>query len=152
MVCSGRLAVSDILLKNGRTCHEHCSQAGKYGQRRGTCGQGVASYGIYERNRIGHSPGLSRSRLGIFLNGFGKPEDVADAQAKIASDFKVRVSFSAADMSKPAAIREMIEKTLQTSGRRAPPAQRHRHIGMENAIHEQTHVAPTCRYDRSFPR
>ena len=152
MACSGRLAGSDILLKNGRTCHEHCRQAGKYGQRRGTCGQGVASYGIYEWNRIGHSPGLSRSRLGILLNGFGKPEDVADAQAKIASDFKVRVSFSAADMSKPAAIREMIEKTLQTSGRRAPPAQRHRHIGMENAVHEQTQVAPTCRYDRSFPR
>ena len=118
MACSGRLAGRDILLKNGRTCHEHCRQAGKYGQRRGTCGQGVASYGIYEWNRIGHSPGLSRSRLGILLNGFGKPEDVADAQAKIASDFKVRVSFSAADMSKPAAIREVIENTMQTSGRR----------------------------------
>ena len=37
--------------------------------------------------------------------------------AKIAADFKVRVAFSPADMSKPAAIREMIEKTLQTSGR-----------------------------------
>jgi len=29
----------------------------------------------------------------------------------------VRVTFSPADMSKPAAICEMIEKTLQTSGR-----------------------------------
>jgi 3-hydroxybutyrate dehydrogenase len=38
-------------------------------------------------------------------------------QAKIAADFKVRVSFSPADMSEPAAIHEMIEKTLQTSGR-----------------------------------
>lgn len=53
----------------------------------------------------------------IVLNGFGKPEEVADAQAKIAADFKVRVTFSPADMSKPAAIREMVEKILQTSGR-----------------------------------
>jgi 3-hydroxybutyrate dehydrogenase len=53
----------------------------------------------------------------IVLNGFGKPEEVADVQAKIVADFKVRVSFCPADMSKPAAIREMIEKTLQSSGR-----------------------------------
>ena len=43
--------------------------------------------------------------------------------AKIAADFKVRVTFSPADMSKPAAIREMIEKTLQTSGRLDIPGQ-----------------------------
>ena len=53
----------------------------------------------------------------IVLNGFGKPEEVADVQAKIAADFKVRVTLSPADMSKPAAIREMVEKILQTSGR-----------------------------------
>src|SRR6266511_3415721 len=33
----------------------------------------------------------------------------------LASDFKVRVSYSPADMSKPAAIREMIENTLRSS-------------------------------------
>src|SRR6201997_4642089 len=53
----------------------------------------------------------------IVLNGFGKPEEVADVQAKIAKDFKVRVTFSPTDMSKPVAIREMIEKILQSSGR-----------------------------------
>jgi 3-hydroxybutyrate dehydrogenase len=53
----------------------------------------------------------------IVLNGFGKPEEVADVQAKFAADYKVRVTFSPADMSKPAAIREMVEKILQTSGR-----------------------------------
>jgi 3-hydroxybutyrate dehydrogenase len=53
----------------------------------------------------------------IVLNGFGKPEEVADVQAKIVADYKVRVTFSPADMSKPAAIREMVEKILQTSGR-----------------------------------
>jgi 3-hydroxybutyrate dehydrogenase len=53
----------------------------------------------------------------IVLNGFGKPEEVADVQARIAKDFKVRVTFSPTDMSKPVAIREMVEKILQTSGR-----------------------------------
>ena len=64
---------------------------------------------------IGLGIGRARAAAGseIVLNGFGKPEEVADVQAKIVADFKVRVSFSPADMSKPAAIREMIEKTLQ---------------------------------------
>ena len=53
----------------------------------------------------------------IVLNGFGKPEEVADVQAQVAADFKVRVTFSPADMSKPAAIREMIERALRKSGR-----------------------------------
>src|SRR5262249_14103056 len=53
----------------------------------------------------------------IVLNGFGKPEEVVDVQARIAADFKVRVSYSGADMSKPQAIREMIEETLQSCGR-----------------------------------
>jgi len=57
--------------------------------------------------------GIKWDRLG-HCSGVG---EVADVQAKIAADFKVRVSFSPADMSEPAAIHEMIEKTLQTSGR-----------------------------------
>src|SRR5262249_45162051 len=66
---------------------------------------------------LGIARALAAAGSEIVLNGFGKPEEVADVQAKIASDFKVRVSYSPADMSKPAAIREMIDKTLQSSGR-----------------------------------
>jgi 3-hydroxybutyrate dehydrogenase len=66
---------------------------------------------------LGIARALAAAGSEIVLNGFGKPEDVADVQAKIASDFKVRVSYSPADMSKPAAIREMIENTLKSSGR-----------------------------------
>ena len=62
---------------------------------------------------LGIARALAAAGSEIVLNGFGKPEEVADVQAKIASDFKVRVSYSPADMSKPAAIREMIENTLQ---------------------------------------
>jgi 3-hydroxybutyrate dehydrogenase len=53
----------------------------------------------------------------VVLNGFGKPEEVADTQERIASDFQVRVSYSPADMSKPQSIREMIDNTLRSFGR-----------------------------------
>jgi 3-hydroxybutyrate dehydrogenase len=66
---------------------------------------------------LGIARALAAAGSEIVLNGFGKPDEVADVQAKIAADFKVRVSFSPADMSKPAGIREMIEQTLQMSGR-----------------------------------
>jgi len=66
---------------------------------------------------LGIARALAAAGSEIVLNGFGQPEEVADAQAKIASDFKVRVSYSPADMSKPQAIREMIESALQSSGR-----------------------------------
>jgi 3-hydroxybutyrate dehydrogenase len=66
---------------------------------------------------LGIARALAAAGSEVVLNGFGKPEDVADVQARIAADFKVRVSYSSADMSKPQAIREMIDKTLQSSGR-----------------------------------
>jgi len=66
---------------------------------------------------LGIARALAAAGSEIVLNGFGKPDEVADLQAKIASDFKVRVSFSPADMSKPPAIREMIEQTRQMFGR-----------------------------------
>jgi 3-hydroxybutyrate dehydrogenase len=66
---------------------------------------------------LGIARALAAAGSEIVLNGFGKPEEIADVQAKVAAEFKVPVSFSPADMSKPAAIHEMIEKTLQTSGR-----------------------------------
>jgi 3-hydroxybutyrate dehydrogenase len=64
---------------------------------------------------LGIARALAAAGSEIVLNGFGKPDEVADVQAKITSDFKVRVSYSPADMSKPAAIREMIENTLKRS-------------------------------------
>src|SRR6201982_1562809 len=66
---------------------------------------------------LGIARALAAAGSEIVLNGFGKSEDVAQVQAKITSDFKVRVSYSPADMSKPAAIREMVESTLKSCGR-----------------------------------
>jgi 3-hydroxybutyrate dehydrogenase len=66
---------------------------------------------------LGVARALAAAGADVVLNGFGKPEDVAEAQAQIAAEFKVSVSYSSADMSKPQAIREMIETTLRAFGR-----------------------------------
>jgi 3-hydroxybutyrate dehydrogenase len=66
---------------------------------------------------LGIARALAAAGSEIVLNGFGKPEEIADVQAKVAAEFNVRASYSPADMSKPEAIREMIETILQTSGR-----------------------------------
>jgi 3-hydroxybutyrate dehydrogenase len=50
---------------------------------------------------LGIARALAAAGSEIVLNGFGKPEEVADAQARIAAEFKVRVSYSPSDMSKP---------------------------------------------------
>ena len=66
---------------------------------------------------LGIARALAAAGSQIVLNGFGSPESVADVQAKIAAEFNVRVTYSPADMSKPAAIREMVETTLKSFGR-----------------------------------
>ena len=65
---------------------------------------------------LGIARALAAAGSEIVLNGFGKPEEIADVQAKIATEFKVRVSYSPADTSKQVSICEMIERTLQASG------------------------------------
>ncbi len=66
---------------------------------------------------LGIAQALAAAGADIVLNGLGKPEDVADAQAKIAGESKVRVLYSPADMSKAAAISEMIDAALKSFGR-----------------------------------
>jgi 3-hydroxybutyrate dehydrogenase len=65
--------------------------------------------------------GIARALAGagseVVLNGFGKPDEIAATQAKLAAEFNVRVVYSPADMSKPESIRTMIEKTLESFGR-----------------------------------
>jgi 3-hydroxybutyrate dehydrogenase len=66
---------------------------------------------------LGIARALASAGSDIVLNGFGKPEQVAELQQEIAADYRVRVTYSAADMSKPEAIQKMIEDTLRSSGR-----------------------------------
>jgi 3-hydroxybutyrate dehydrogenase len=66
---------------------------------------------------LGIARALAAAGSAVVLNGFGKPEDIAVTQAELAADFNVRVSYSAADMSKPDAIQGMIEDVLAAAGR-----------------------------------
>jgi 3-hydroxybutyrate dehydrogenase len=66
---------------------------------------------------LGIARALAAAGSQIVLNGFGKPQDVAHEQEKIAAEFGVRVSYSAADMSRPEAIREMVEEIVRSSSR-----------------------------------
>jgi 3-hydroxybutyrate dehydrogenase len=65
---------------------------------------------------LGIARALAAAGSDVVLNGFGKPEIIADAQSQIAA-LNVRVFHSAADMANPEAIREMIETTLASFGR-----------------------------------
>jgi NAD(P)-dependent dehydrogenase (short-subunit alcohol dehydrogenase family) len=66
---------------------------------------------------LGIARALAGAGASVVLNGFGKPEEIAQTKAQLASEFNVAASYSGADMSKPDSIREMIEETLGSFGR-----------------------------------
>jgi 3-hydroxybutyrate dehydrogenase len=66
---------------------------------------------------LGIARALAGAGASVVLNGFGKPEEIAETKAKLASQFNVSVSYSGADMSKPDSIGEMVEQTLDSFGR-----------------------------------
>src|SRR5262245_10882567 len=66
---------------------------------------------------LGIARALAAAGASVVLNGLGNAEDIARTQRELASEFNVRVSYFPADMSQPDAIREMVEKTLESAGR-----------------------------------
>ena len=66
---------------------------------------------------LGIARALAAAGSAVVLNGFGRPEEIAETQARVASEFGVKVQYSPADMSKAAAIADMIDTTLKTFGR-----------------------------------
>jgi 3-hydroxybutyrate dehydrogenase len=66
---------------------------------------------------LGIARALAAAGSAIVLNGFGRPEDIAETQAKIVAEFNVKARYSPADMSKAAPIADMIAMTLETFGR-----------------------------------
>src|SRR5262249_27195240 len=66
---------------------------------------------------LGIARALAAAGSRIVLNGFGKADEIARVQAELAAKFNVDVSYSGADMFKPESIQEMIEQTLDTTGR-----------------------------------
>jgi 3-hydroxybutyrate dehydrogenase len=66
---------------------------------------------------LGVARALAAAGSAVVLNGFGKPEDIAQAQARIVSEFNVEARYSPADVSKPAPIADMIAMALDVFGR-----------------------------------
>jgi 3-hydroxybutyrate dehydrogenase len=66
---------------------------------------------------LGIARALAAAGSSIVLNGFGKPDEIATTRSQLASQFAVRVEYSAADMSKPEAIQDMVDDILKSSGR-----------------------------------
>src|SRR6516225_11779157 len=66
---------------------------------------------------LGIARALAGAGASVVLNGFGKPEEIAETKANLASEFNVSVSYSGADMSKPNSIGQMIDQTLDSFGR-----------------------------------
>jgi 3-hydroxybutyrate dehydrogenase len=66
---------------------------------------------------LGIARALAAAGSAVVLNGFGKPEDIAETQARMVSEFNVKVRYSPADMSKAAPIADMIAMTLESFGR-----------------------------------
>ncbi|HWU42698.1 MAG TPA: 3-hydroxybutyrate dehydrogenase, partial [Bdellovibrio sp.] len=52
----------------------------------------------------------------LVINGFGKAEDIAELQKMLQQEYSVQVHYSAADMSKPAEIRQMIQEAEEKFG------------------------------------
>src|SRR5260370_35582398 len=61
---------------------------------------------------LGIARALAEAGSAVVLNGFGIAAEIARTKDQIATDYGVKVSYSAADMTKPAAIAKMIETTL----------------------------------------
>jgi 3-hydroxybutyrate dehydrogenase len=65
---------------------------------------------------LGIARALAAAGSPVVLNGFGKPEEIKATQQAITSEFGVPVAYSAADMSDPASIEEMIKTALDRFG------------------------------------
>jgi len=66
---------------------------------------------------LGIARALAEAGSAVVLNGFGLAAETAKTKNQIAADFGVKVSYSAADMTKPEAIADMIATALAEHGR-----------------------------------
>ena len=66
---------------------------------------------------LGIARALAAEGADILLNGFGDRAEIENLRARIAKEYGVRISYSAADMSKPADIAAMVEQASRELGR-----------------------------------
>jgi 3-hydroxybutyrate dehydrogenase len=66
---------------------------------------------------LGIARALAEAGSAVVLNGLGVGAEIAKTRDQIATDFGITVGYSPADMTKPAAISDMIAATLAEHGR-----------------------------------
>lgn len=66
---------------------------------------------------LGVARALAAAGSDVVLNGFGAAPDIAATRERIVAECRVKVGYSAADMSKPEAIEEMIATATADHGR-----------------------------------
>src|SRR5229473_4699202 len=66
---------------------------------------------------LGIARALAEAGSAVVLNGFGVASEIARTRDQLAADFGVKVGYSAADMTRPEVIAEMIASTLAEHGR-----------------------------------
>lgn len=66
---------------------------------------------------LGIARALAAAGANVMLNGFGAPAEIARTKDAIEADHGVRAGYSAADMTSPDAIAEMVAATLADLGR-----------------------------------
>jgi len=65
---------------------------------------------------LGIAQALARDGANVVLNGFGEPKEIEAARAAIEKEFGVKAIYSAADMTKPAEIADMVKSAETTFG------------------------------------
>jgi len=65
---------------------------------------------------LAYAKALAGAGVNVMMNGFGKPEDIEKERAAIEHDFGVTALYSAADMTKPAEIKGMIDEAVSKLG------------------------------------
>jgi 3-hydroxybutyrate dehydrogenase len=66
---------------------------------------------------LGLAQALAAQGADVLLNGFGDASQIAKLRQSMAAEHKVRVGYSAADLSQPAAVSAMIEQASSELGR-----------------------------------
>jgi 3-hydroxybutyrate dehydrogenase len=66
---------------------------------------------------LGIARALAEAGSAVVLNGFGLAAEITKTKDQISADFAVKVTYSAADMTKPEAIADMIAAVLAEHGR-----------------------------------
>jgi 3-hydroxybutyrate dehydrogenase len=65
---------------------------------------------------LGVAEALARAGVNVMLNGFGDPEQIEATRALLAQETGVNVAYSAADMSQPGQIEEMVREAESLFG------------------------------------